>query len=77
MDVRLTSDGAIVSGAEGTVWQEKFTMNEAGNIRFHMERLADDHIPMCHRKAWDQLGDMLAALTNDSDACVITVEPEP
>lgn len=76
MDVRLTSDGATVSGAEGTVWQEQFTMNQASDLAFALDSMfAGLNVPggtliaeQVHR-----LANIFHALTNDSDACIITV----
>lgn len=80
MDVRLTSDGAIVSGAEGTVWQEKFTHAEASNLAYALDKLHENlDCPGGALIAAQVLrvANLFHALTNDSDACVITVEPEP
>ena len=78
MDVRLTSDGAQVMGVEGTVWHEKFTMAEARDLAFALDSMHEGlNVPggsliaeQVHR-----LANMFHALTNDSDACIVTVEP--
>lgn len=77
MKVRLTSDGALVSEAEGTVWQEKFTAAEASNIAYALDKFHQSlNCPGGELIAAQVLrvANMFHALTNDSDACVVTVQ---
>jgi hypothetical protein len=76
MKVEIGFGEAHVTDAEGIVWQERFTAREAMEAADWIDRLIPAHATPTARATLERIRDMLFALTNDSDACVVTVDPE-
>lgn len=68
---------AAISEAEGVVWHEHFTFEQAESIAAVLERVKYTHVPRSHLGAFQRWVDILHALTNDSDACIVTAGETP
>lgn len=72
MKVRMGLGQASIMEAQGTVWRETFTLDEAEGIAEAMTRLGPTHIATPLLPAWQRFADILNALTNDSAACIVS-----
>jgi len=71
------NNDAEIAGTEGCTWTEHFTFADAEAIAAVMDRVADTHVPTPNRAAWTRFTNILYALTNDSDVCIVTAGDQP
>ena len=72
MKINIATGTASIWDARGDVWHEHFSYQEADDLADFLNCLCQNSVPEYLLPAYERFTNILRALTNDSDACIVT-----